>query len=118
MSLQLLPSSITHFFESVAAQLAELYWDWPQSMLLMCGHVLQDHTLPRSLYLMKQVLDVRPSSKYEWHSCLLGCTGWPPTPRSEWKAHRHDCCKKCGGARFKIVMGEEASVRVSAGQCH
>ncbi|WIA19765.1 hypothetical protein OEZ85_005679 [Tetradesmus obliquus] len=71
----------------------------------------QDHTLPKSLYMMKKVLDVAPASKYEWHSCLLGCTGWPPTPQSEWKAHRHDCCGKCGGKRFNIVLGKEVPVR-------
>jgi hypothetical protein len=81
-----------------------------------CCDLLQDHTLPKSLYMMKQVLDVAPASKYEWHSCLLGCTGWPPTPQSEWKAHRQDCCKKCGGASFDVVLGKEVPVRVSAGQ--
>eukprot|EP00883_Tetradesmus_obliquus_P012537 jgi/Sobl393_1/539/SZX70654.1 len=30
---------------------------------------------------------------------------------SEWKAHRQDCCKKCGGARFDIVLGKEVPVR-------
>lgn len=64
---------------------------------------------------MKQVLGVVHPSKYEWHSCLTGCTGWEPLPQAEWEAHKDDCCSRCQGGRFKRVMGKLVPERVGLG---
>jgi hypothetical protein len=64
--------------------------------------------------MFKQLLGVRDICDIERHSCEMGCTGWPPTPRKQWQSCKHDKCSKCGGKRFKTVMGRLVPVRVRA----
>jgi hypothetical protein len=73
---------------------------------------LQDNYLPQSYYLMKQIMEVQDISSIEWHSCEAGCTAWEPTPKAEWHKHKDDKCLKCGGKRFKQVLGKDTPVRV------
>jgi len=61
---------------------------------------MQDNVLPPSYYTMRKVLSVRDPQEVEWHSCPLGCSGWPPTPQSHWQQHASDACQHCKGARF------------------
>lgn len=73
---------------------------------------VQAHNLPPTLYMFKQLMGVQDISKYELHSCEMGCTGWPHAPQKDWKGHKDDKCTKCGGKRFKSVMGRLVPVRV------
>lgn len=64
--------------------------------------------------MFKQLLGVKDISTFERHSCEMDCTGWPPTPKETWKDCKDHQCTKCGGKRFKTVMGRLVPVRVSA----
>lgn len=72
----------------------------------------QAHNLPPSLYMFKQLLKVKDISQIEHHSCELGCTGWGVTPKHDWHNCKDHVCSKCGGKRFKTVMGRLVPVRV------
>lgn len=76
----------------------------------------QAHNLPSSLYMFKQLMKVQDISEYEHHSCELGCTGWGVTPKHEWHRCQDHVCSKCGGKRFKTVMGRLVPMRVRVGR--
>ena len=67
--------------------------------------------------MFKQLLGVDDICDVERHSCEMGCTGWPVTPQKEWQNCRDDKCAKCGGKRFKTVMGRLVPVRVRPEPC-
>lgn len=81
-------------------------------LAMLCA---QAHLLPPTLYLIKQIMDVIDISQIEWHSCERGCTGWRSN-KKKWQDQKDDHCKKCGGKRFKTVMGrlQLVPVRVSS----
>jgi hypothetical protein len=56
-------------------------------------------------------MDVIDISQIEWHSCESGCTGWR-SDKTKWQDQKDDHCKKCGGKRFKTVVGRLVPVRV------
>jgi hypothetical protein len=74
---------------------------------------LQGNLLPATKHAIKQIMKVQDISKLEWHSCETGCTGWRPQPQAHWHKHKDDACTKCGGKRFKTVLGRLVPVRVS-----
>lgn len=74
---------------------------------------LQGNLLPATKHAIQQIMKVQDISKLEWHSCETGCTGWRPQPQAHWHKHKDDACTKCGGKRFKTVLGRLVPVRVS-----
>lgn len=80
---------------------------------IFCCTIMQGNILPGTYYLMKEILQVTDISSIEWNACEMGCTGWPPiTQKNEQQHHKDDCCSKCGGSRYKTVMGRLVPVRV------
>lgn len=62
----------------------------------------QPSYLPRSVYMLRQVLINRTSAAYEHHVCVKDhhCFGY--LPPSAWRSHQHDVCPVpgCGERRF------------------
>jgi hypothetical protein len=63
----------------------------------------QPNFMPKSMYMMKEVVGVGDWDEFERHVCTnKNCSGhqWPHVPKSEWEQHKHDTCPKCNSSRF------------------
>lgn len=59
---------------------------------------------------MKAVAGVQQADQYCHHLCanpLCGCV-FPDLDKSDWEAHKDQCCLECGMRRFKHVSGRLA----------
>lgn len=74
--------------------------DLAMSSCLLPGH----NYLPKSIHLLREVSGAEDWSEFEVHVCAAeGCRGcvYEQLDRSQWEAHRNDCCQFCGEARFQ-----------------
>ena len=88
-------------------QMAYLYLSWKETYVVtdecfMAAVRIAESAMPRgnkfpkSLHLMQKIVGVQSLQLFEHHICPEGDHyRWEPLPRSEWKAHEHDCCPRC-----------------------
>ena len=72
------------------------------------AHSHMHHSPCRSLYLIKQAMNVQPASKYELHMCPNPKCAfvWDQLLRADYHKHRNERCPKCfHGRRFKNKRG-------------
>ena len=106
-------------------QMAYLYLSWKETYVVTddcfmaavrmaeCGMPM-DNKFPKSLHLMQKILGVQSLEHFEHHICPEGDHHrWDPLPRSEWKAHEHDCCPECHkSGRVTTRFTKDASKRL------
>ncbi|KXZ42338.1 hypothetical protein GPECTOR_160g121 [Gonium pectorale] len=76
--------------------------------------VPQPCLLPSTLHLLKKLIGARHWSEFQVHVCdTKHCPGhvFDPLKKSEWEAHKDDCCPHCATPRFNVtVIGEHQHI--------
>lgn len=75
--------------------------------------------IPKSLYLVRESLDVPSIDQVEYHICPCQQHIYKHVAKEEWILHRDEKCPKCEKSRFRVVTKPDGSLMVSPRKvCH